>query len=182
MRLAALALALALGLGIPAALAEDPPELETNPPPDPVWPPAGQAAPMPKDMPALPPGTVGGLRKPIPRIGDQLAQTRWRALTIAGRPVVKGSEPVIEFLEDDHVRGSTGCNRFVGPFATRVDKAVIGPLDATRMGCPPQLQRQDQSVIDTLQRTVRLALEEKDQVLLVYARGATQPSKFGRLP
>ena len=175
------AAALAATLSAGAALATDPPE-DMQPPPEPVWPPGGKATPMPSDMPKLPAGTVSPHHQPIPRIGDDLVKTRWRAVTIQGRPVVKGAEPTLDFVDDGHLRGSTGCNRFVGPWATRVDRGVIGPLDTTRNGCPPGLQAQDQSVIDTLEHTERLALAEKGAVLLIYAKGAPQPSRFTRVP
>jgi heat shock protein HslJ len=173
--------ALAVLVGTGAALAIDPPE-DQQPPPEPVWPPGSKATPMPSDMPKLPPGTVSPYHKPIPRIGDDLVSTRWRAVTIRGRPVAKGHEPTLDFVDDGHLRGSTGCNRFVGPWATRVDKGVIGPLDTTRTACPPALAAQDKDVIDALEHTEKLALQEKGAVLLIYAKGAPQPSRFTRAP
>jgi heat shock protein HslJ len=175
------AAALALLVGTGAALAIDPPE-DRQAPPEPVWPPGGKGAPLPSDTPTLPPGTVAPYHKPIPRVGDDLVSTRWRAVTIRGRPVAKGHEPTLDFVDDGHLRGSTGCNRFVGPWATRVDKGVIGPLDTTRSACPPGLVAQDQDVIDTLEHTEKLALQEKGAVLLIYAKGAPQPSRFARVP
>ena len=97
--------------------------------------------------------------------------TRWRAVTIRGRPVAKGHEPTLDFVDDGHLRGSTGCNRFVGPWATRVDKGVIGPLDKTLDACPPGLAEQDEDVIDTLEHTEKLSVQEKGAVLLIYAKG-----------
>jgi hypothetical protein len=75
----------------------------------------------------------------VPRIGDHLHQTRWRVETIQGRAVIRGKEPTLEFLRDDHLRGGTGCNRFVGPWHTRRTRAVMGPLRKSRMSCGPDL-------------------------------------------
>ena len=115
------AAALAVLVGAGAALAMDPPE-DQKPPPEPVWPPGGKASPLPSDTPTLPSGTVAPYHQPIPRVGDTLVSTRWRAVTIRGRPVAKGHEPTLDFVDDGHLRGSTGCNRFVGPWATRVEQ------------------------------------------------------------
>ena len=175
------AAALAVLVGAGAALAIDPPE-DRNPPPEPVWPPGGKASPLPSDTPTLPPGTVSPYHQPIPRVGDTLVSTRWRAVTIRGRPVAKDHEPTLDFVDDGHLRGSTGCNRFVGPWATRVDKGVIGPLHKTRGDCAPALAAQDEDVIDALEHTEKLSLQEKGAVLLIYAKGAAQPSRFSRVP
>lgn len=132
----------------------------------------------------LSPGQVHPQRRGPPRIGERLAQTRWRAESLRGRPVAKGgTAQTLEFLEDGFVRGETGCNRFVGPFATRADKAVLGPLSLTRRACaPPALAQQEAAFVETLERTERAELREKDQVLLLHSSLSAQPSRFVRQP
>lgn len=72
------------------------------------------------------------------RIGDDLEGTSWQAETIGGQPVSDPAAMTIEFLEaGDQVRGQAGCNRFVGPFASRADKVTLGILRQSRDTCTP---------------------------------------------
>jgi heat shock protein HslJ len=118
----------------------------------------------------------------VPRIGDHLHETRWRVETIQGRAVVRSAAPTLEFLRDDHLRGGTGCNRFVGPWHTRAARAVMGPLRKSRLSCRADLAQQEQQLLDTLERTERFELKDEGRTLLVYSSLSTAPSRFTRLP
>ena len=73
---------------------------------------------------------------PPPRIGDELVGTRWQAQSIDGQPVPDPALMTIDFLPGgDQVRGQAGCNRFVGPFASRADKVTLGILRQSRLPC-----------------------------------------------
>ncbi len=160
MRLIACALALTLAGG--AAAQQVPAE------PPPMTPGGGAASP--------------GLKGP-PRIGDHLVLTSWRAETLAGKPIIADSGLTLEFLEDGFVRGDTGCNRFVGPFATRADRVSLGPLSTTRNDCAlASLGRQEVSYVAILEHAERMQLQEGDAVLLLFSRDTNQPSRFLRLP
>lgn len=129
------------------------------------------------------PGQVPGQPpKAPPRVGDELHDTRWRAETIGGRPVLEGKEPTLEFLRDDYLRGGTGCNRYVGPWATRASRVVFGPLNLSRMACTPDLGRQERLYLDTLEKAERMELREEGRVLLVHSAASKQPSRFARQP
>lgn len=148
---------------------------------------AGEA--LAQQVPTQPPpmtpgsGTVSPRLKGPPRIGDELVLTRWQAETLAGRPVSGDSALVLEFLDDGFVRGDTGCNRFVGPFATRADRVSLGPLSKTRNDCATaSLGQQEEAFILALERAERMQLQEEGNVLLVFSRQARQPSRFLRLP
>jgi heat shock protein HslJ len=97
---------------------------------------------------------------PSPRIGDALVGTRWRAEILEGEPVARPAEATIDFLRGDHVRGQVGCNRFVGPFATRDDKIVFGPLRTTRATCPAAGTAQADRFLRVLRRGGRVGLAQ----------------------
>ena len=146
---------------------------------------AAAAQEVPRQPPPMTPGSgaVSPRLKGPPRIGDELALTSWRAETLGGRPVIAGSALTIEFLEDGFVRGDTGCNRFVGPFATRADRVTLGPVSTTRNDCATaSLGRQEQGYIDALEHAERMQLQAEGTVLLVFSNGMNQPSRFLRLP
>ena len=112
-------------------------------------PPAGEAAP-PEGKPVQPP----------PRVGDELVGTRWQAETLAGAPVPDPAQVTIDFLPGDHVRGQAGCNRFVGPFASRARHITIGWLRQSRLRCPPEEAALQRRVVATLHEVERAELGE----------------------
>jgi heat shock protein HslJ len=146
---------------------------------------AAAAQEVPRQPPAMTPGDGAvspGLKGP-PRIGDELVLTSWQAQTVAGTPAIANSGLTLEFLEDGFVRGDTGCNRFVGPFASRADRVSLGPLSTTRNDCAlASLGRQEVAYINALQRAERMQVQEAGSVLLIFSKGAKQPSRFLRLP
>jgi heat shock protein HslJ len=110
-------------------------------------PPAGEAEP-PKPV------------QPPPRVGDELVGTRWQAETLAGAPVPDPALVTIDFLPGDHVRGQAGCNRFVGPFASRARHITIGWLRQSRLKCPPEEAALQRRVVATLHEVERAELGE----------------------
>ena len=57
----------------------------------------------------------------------------------------------IDFLRGgDQVRGQAGCNRFVGPFASRGDKVTMGIPRQSRAECSPEEAEMQKSFIDML--------------------------------
>jgi heat shock protein HslJ len=106
---------------------------------------------------------------PPPRIGDELVGTKWQAQSIDGQPVPDPALMTIDFLPGgDQVRGQAGCNRFVGPFASRADKVTLGILRQSRLPCGAAETAQQQQLIDMLHRAWRAELG--DDVLVLYDR------------
>ena len=101
------------------------------------------------------------------RIGDDLVGTRWQARSIKGVPVADPSRATLEFLPGDHVRGQAGCNRYVGPFATRSDRITLGPLRLSRLDCDDQT---------SLAKELITELQRANRVLLSPERLELQPS------
>ncbi len=63
-----------------------------------------------------------------------LTGTSWKALLVAGQPVVAGREPTAAF-SSDQVKGSGGCNSFSGTYQYRPGAIKFGNLAMTAMGC-----------------------------------------------
>lgn len=111
-----------------------------------------------------------------PRVGDQLVGTKWQAQTLQGEPVENPAGATIDFLPGDHVRGQAGCARFTGPFATRLDRIVIGPLRTSASPCGPVEVAQQLRFTGILKQAERAVLQ--DGVLLLYSAGKPEPSRF----
>lgn len=58
----------------------------------------------------------------------------WRAVTVAGQPVVSGHEPTATFSATE-VSGTTGCNSYGGSYATADGVIIFGPMRMTLMAC-----------------------------------------------
>ena len=79
----------------------------------------------------------------------------------------------IDFLKPgDQVRGQAGCNRFVGPFASRGDKVTMGILRQSRNACPPEQAAMQQTFIDMLHAAWRAELN--GNTLTFYGRQGEQ--------
>jgi heat shock protein HslJ len=65
-----------------------------------------------------------------------LAGTNWGVVSVAGRPSVPASSPVIGFAAD-HAQGTGGCNQFGGSYTydPTTGTLVFGELMMTDMGC-----------------------------------------------
>jgi heat shock protein HslJ len=144
-RLPVLVLCAAALLGAAPAPGQQQPAQEAPPPAD-----GAPSEALPKAKPVKPP----------PRVGDELVGTRWRAETLAGAPVPDPALATIDFLPGDHVRGQAGCNRFVGPFASRARHITIGWLRQSRLKCPPEEAALQRRVIATLHVVERAELGE----------------------
>ncbi len=104
-------------------------------------------------------------KAPPPRIGDKLVGTKWQAQSIDGQAVADPSAMTIDFLQGDHVRGQAGCNRFVGPFASRGDRITLGILRQSRLQCEPAQAAEQKRLIDLLHDATLAALVEGKLVL-----------------
>jgi heat shock protein HslJ len=110
---------------------------------------------------------------PPPRIGDELEGTSWQAKSLNGQAVADPSAMTIDFLPGgDQVRGQAGCNRFVGPFASRADKVTMGILRQSRTKCPPELAAVQKALIDMLHAAWQAKIE--DGVLTFTSRQGEQ--------
>jgi heat shock protein HslJ len=107
------------------------------------------------------------------RVGDELEGTSWQAVAIDGKAVADPAAMTIEFLKGgDQVRGQAGCNRFVGPFASRGDKVTMGILRQSRSDCPPDQAQAQQAFIAMLHAAYRTEIDGR--TLTFYSRQGQQ--------
>lgn len=116
------------------------------------------------------------------RIGEDLRSTRWRLDLMAGQPIDADTAPTLEFLRDLQIRGSAGCNRYVGPFASRADKGVFGPFRTSRGACDAARASRQADYITALERGWLMKLEDERQILLIYPPQTGAPLRFVRQP
>jgi heat shock protein HslJ len=100
-----------------------------------------------------------------------LAGTAWLAEDIDGRGVIDVARSTLSF-EGDRAAGSTGCNRYFGPFSVQGDALGFGPLATTRRACPPALMDQEQHFLTALESVTRYAYSRKGLLYLYDQTGA----------
>jgi copper homeostasis protein (lipoprotein) len=102
--------------------------------------------------------------------GATLENTDWRLLELGGRPAGVAENTTKPYLQLDpaqkQARGSTGCNRFFGPYVLSGDSLRFGPLASTRRACLDQeMNRQERAFLEALSATRRWQVTEDTLVL-----------------
>jgi len=104
---------------------------------------------------------------------DGLVGPTWRLVEVDGdRPA--GAEATVSFDADGRVFGTSGCNRFTGPYEFGADGALtLGALASTRMACAPPAMALERRVLDVLSTLtgadvagIRLTLRGADGTLV----------------
>jgi heat shock protein HslJ len=68
---------------------------------------------------------------------------------------VAGSDLTIEFGTDGTVTGSSGVNRYTGPFEVDGGTITVGPLASTQMAGDPELMAQEAAFVKALESSTR---------------------------
>jgi heat shock protein HslJ len=66
---------------------------------------------------------------------------KWRIERVRGAADVDAAKTAFEVAADGQVSSTVGCNRIVGKPSLTGDRLRFGPMAATRMACPPPLDR-----------------------------------------
>jgi heat shock protein HslJ len=106
------------------------------------------------------------ITKPIS--DEPLVDRYWRAVEIAGKPVVvtnNRAEPHVVFDMHQHTHGSDGCNRFNGEYVT-VQGLRFGRLASTRMACAPPVDAEARDFTSALSKTVNYRISGRQIELL----------------
>ncbi len=106
--------------------------------------------------------------------------TTWVATVLnngrqAVESVLEGSEATAEFDDEGRVAGSSGCNRYTGPYTLDGEAIEVGDLAGTRMACADQaLTQQEELFLAALEQATvarvdgdTLELRDDDDALLV---------------
>lgn len=103
----------------------------------------------------------------------ELVGTSWRVLELSGRAVAERAVPTLVFGADHRVLGSTGLNRFAGPYRVVGDTVEFGDIVSTRTAGPHDLMDQERRLLAVLAAASRLVPDGAD-VLLEQPGGRTR--------
>jgi heat shock protein HslJ len=124
-------------------------------------------------------GSAGDHMVLSPLAIPELVGTNWQANSYNNgrggvQSLLAGTQITAVFADDGQVSGSSGCNRYFGPYQSSGQTLQIGPLASSRMLCdPPAVMDQEQAYLAALQRATQYQLEN-GRLLLRDAGGATQ--------
>jgi heat shock protein HslJ len=68
-------------------------------------------------------------------------------------------------LDDGHLSGYSGCNRYVGGYTLDGDELTIGPIATTRMACAPEAMEAENAFLAALAAAARLVVSPAELVL-----------------
>ncbi|MBK1691030.1 META domain-containing protein [Ectothiorhodospira mobilis] len=97
----------------------------------------------------------------------------WRIEDVAGGGSIDRSRIHITFDPRGRVTGSTGCNRFFGPYTLTGEGLTIGPLATTMMACPQALMDQERRVLQALEGVRRFDRDATGALRLMGGSGDT---------
>jgi heat shock protein HslJ len=87
-----------------------------------------------------------------------------------GFTLVPGTQVTLTF-EDGNVSASAGCNTMSGPYEIEDGTLEVGDMASTLIGCPDDLQQQDETLQDLLTGGPGVTLD--DEVLTLSGQGIT---------
>ena len=109
---------------------------------------------------------AGGAPSPSGPAGiPTLAGTSWKAVSVAGRTTVSGSEPTLEF-DATKVTGSGGCNGFGGDYTFSDGRLTFGEMPMTLIGCEEPISTIEGDFLKVLTGGVSVSVDDGGQLLL----------------
>jgi heat shock protein HslJ len=121
-------------------------------------------------------------------VGHPAAQIAgaWKLDSIAGVPVLSGTNPTLTLTADDHANGNGSCNAFGGSYTRAGDTLTFSQMISTMMACTrpgltsEQVMGQEHRFMSALNGAVRASQPETNALVLTTASGETL--RFERAP
>lgn len=101
----------------------------------------------------------------------------WLLEDLTGRGVIDNSHVTLQFLADDKVAGSGGCNRYSGSAALKGSIITFTPMASTMMACAPALMDQETRFFAALTQADTVSID-KTGALLIGVKGEDKPLLF----
>ena len=79
-------------------------------------------------------------------------------------------------FKDGTLGGSTGCNRYTGPYTVDGESLTLGAIASTQMACPPPAGEVERAYLDALQQVAQWRMDDAELVLL--DDGATELLRY----
>jgi len=101
---------------------------------------------------------------------SDLQHHRWILESVNGAPVPKGNDgdmiPELDFGEQMHVSGNTGCNRLSGTAELRDGGFLIPNMAVTRRMCDPARNELEMTMMNVLGKESDISIDENKNLIL----------------
>ncbi len=109
-----------------------------------------------------------------PRDAAALLQGReWVVEDIAGKGVVEGARPTLNFGADGRLAGRGSCNNYFAKYTLTGEGLTISQAGGTMMACAPAVMNQESLFLDILRNVRRFDLSEDGALVLRADDGRT---------
>ena len=101
----------------------------------------------------------------------------WKLDSMAGAPVLSGTNPTLTFTTDGHINGNGGCNGFGGDYARDGDTLTFSHIISTMMACTrpgltyEQVMGQEHRFLSALNGAVRASAPETNVLVITTPSG-----------
>ncbi|MFP5467435.1 MAG: META domain-containing protein [Gammaproteobacteria bacterium] len=100
-----------------------------------------------------------------------LAGSEWRLSHLDGQAVLAHPPATLLLGTDGRLSGHGACNRFTGSYQLQGDRLRVGPVAATRIGCPGPVGQQENRYLQALQGARQVQLQQDGALLIRGASG-----------
>ena len=83
--------------------------------------------------------------------GQSLTEQIWMLTELGGKAPLLETTITAEFSPDGSVSGSSGCNRYSGPYTVDGNNIEMGPFASTLMACPDLIMAQEALYLKALE-------------------------------
>ncbi|MBB5021481.1 heat shock protein HslJ [Desulfurispira natronophila] len=100
-----------------------------------------------------------------------LRGVEWQVTHLKGDPLSRGIQMTLQFTEEGLVRGTAGCNTYMGTFRLTGERMLISDLATTKMACDPETMAQEQLFLSLLIDAYRFFVTGDGELELFTASG-----------
>ncbi len=101
-----------------------------------------------------------------------LEGTDWTIIRVREMDALSDRPANIAF-SNGRISGTSGCNRFSGPYDVNTTALTLGPVAATKMACPGTAMEQETKLFAILKGTIGMTFRNGDTLILTGANGRT---------
>lgn len=84
----------------------------------------------------------------------------WKITHMGATPAQQQSPAFVQFLANNQVAGSSGCNRFFGQYELTGESLTFKGMGSTRMACEPALMAQEDELLKLLSSVNRFSFKQ----------------------
>jgi heat shock protein HslJ len=104
---------------------------------------------------------------------SSLENTAWQLTSLGDAQPLTEKPITLEFGENNHLSGSSGCNRYMGSFSTKGNEfSIKSPMGSTMMACPEDLMKQEQQFLQALSAGTSYKINADGELEIQYREGS----------